>query len=356
MPKTVALLEIYVKKGIYRYLLLYRSRLLLFTSDLSFQKGFTLIEYLVALTILATLIGGVLLTLDPFSQIQKGDDAGKRHDIQQIKNALEAYYQDHNCYPESLEFGQEWQEGDTVYMKHVPQDATCNDTSGSCYQYITDSEANNSCPQWNVVFAKLSQKPTQNTSICPLSDISSTCVPEGYDETWACTMSGAVNCQFMAVSGFGYDSGVEPTGVVSGTPTPTGVLPTPTLAEGSATYTVGGGFLFNPYLRQVAVSPLWAMPDTAQTFMVTVQDSTADIASVRLHLFSDNLSQVLTLSHSGGTLRNGTWSGTISADTYNEKFVMAIVAENASSQSRCTVLTPRGSDAAADAICDQVNQ
>jgi prepilin-type N-terminal cleavage/methylation domain-containing protein len=70
--------------------------------------GFTLVEVLVAATILATLIGGVLLTLNPIAQINKGQDAQRLADLQSIKTAVDLYYNDTKCYPTQLPFGQVW--------------------------------------------------------------------------------------------------------------------------------------------------------------------------------------------------------------------------------------------------------
>ena len=158
------------------------------------KKGFTLVEVLVAATILATLIGGVVLSLNPISQIEKGQDAQRVSDLQAVKTALDLYYNDNKCYPTEIPFGNEWRVN-TVYMKEVPQDPKCTDDNQSiCYRYRTDTTS--SCPQWNVVFAQLS-KDSQLTDTCPLSSLSS-CAPQGYtDSAWACTMSGAVDCDTL---------------------------------------------------------------------------------------------------------------------------------------------------------------
>lgn len=322
------------------------------------EKGFTLVEYLVAITILAALLGGALFILNPFGQIEKGRDAQRKHDIQQIKNALEVYYQDTNCYPKvDSEFTQafqsttdrEWKEGETVYMAEVPQDPSCNQINGRCYEYITDSESD--CPQWSVVFARFSEEAAPGT-LCPLSSISSSCVPEGYDNRWACVMSGAVNCPLIAASSFSYLSG--PAGNEGGPTPPEDYTPAP-LSEGSSIYSLGGGSSFNPYLKTMTIAPVWAQPLAGQTFLLNAEDITSDIVEVKVHLFSDNKSEILTLNFAGGTRRNGYWEGAIGADTYNTKYSMAIVAKNAKGVDRCTVLTPGGYVAAADNVCAEVN-
>jgi prepilin-type N-terminal cleavage/methylation domain-containing protein len=337
------------------------NRKSLIVNHFSTQRAFTLIEYLVAITILAGLVGGIMFTLNPFTQVERSRDAQRRQDLQQVKNALETFYQDNSCYPQEIPFGEEWSVGSEIYMKEVPQDPSCGQLNGYCYSYITDSDSQ--CPQWNVAFARLSEVPLQSTTVCPLSTISDTCVPDGYDEHWACAMSGAVNCQLLAASGFGYDSGT------AAEPTPSGPYVAPTPGPGSVTYTLGGGSGFNPYLRYLTLSPLAiATAGTAQTFIVTAEDATSDITSVKIHLFSDNASQVLTLNFAGGTPRNGTWAGTINADTYYNTYAMAIVGVNANGDDRCKVLTPGGeieidgeivyfggADARADDMCAQVN-
>lgn len=312
------------------------------------QSGFTLIEYLVAIGILAGLLGVAIFTLDPFVQVERGRDAQKRQDLQQIKNAMETYYQDTTCYPTEIPFGEKWSAGSDVYMTTVPQDPTCNQLNGQCYEYITDTETE--CPQWGVVFAKLSEVPDQVTTVCPLSSISDTCVPSDYDESWACALAGAVNCELIASTGL-YDDSSTP----QVSPTPTGPFVVPTLAPGGVTYSLGGGASFNPYLKTMTINPVWPQPNSAQTFLLNAEDSTSDITQVRVRLYSDNQTQQLTLSFVGGTPRDGYWQGTISADTYNSKYTMAIIATNANGNSRCTVLTPGGYVAGPDTICAQIN-
>lgn len=65
------------------------------------KNGFTFIELVVAIAILAVLVGFVLYTINPFSQFQKSRDARRKADLGQIQKALEQYYEDHQAYPPS---------------------------------------------------------------------------------------------------------------------------------------------------------------------------------------------------------------------------------------------------------------
>ena len=101
------------------------------------KKGFTLIELIVVIGILAILATVGLVALNPLAQFQKATDARRKSDLAQIQKALETYYQDNGSYPLSsvtaplykiqvpgqttpttIDWGKQWQ----PYMNLVPQD------------------------------------------------------------------------------------------------------------------------------------------------------------------------------------------------------------------------------------------
>nr|MBI5456081.1 type II secretion system protein GspG [Candidatus Levybacteria bacterium] len=99
----------------------------------NFSLGFTLLELIVVVAILATMAAALLAVLDPFSQIQKSKDARVKSDLSQIQKGLEVYYQDNQSYPTSnlsyqivdksgtvRDWGLPW----TPYMNILPKDAT----------------------------------------------------------------------------------------------------------------------------------------------------------------------------------------------------------------------------------------
>jgi prepilin-type N-terminal cleavage/methylation domain-containing protein len=65
-------------------------------------KGFTLMELLVVIGLLAILALAVLLAIKPKTQIDKAHDSRRKSDLRMLQTALEDYYNDHNRYPADL--------------------------------------------------------------------------------------------------------------------------------------------------------------------------------------------------------------------------------------------------------------
>lgn len=109
------------------------------------QFGFTLLELIIVIGILAILATILIAMLDPFTQFQKSNDARRKSDLSQIKNALEQYYQDNGKYPVSdSSFQMVRLNGDPVtknspswvpYMDVVPSDPN----SSKSYAYYSVS-------------------------------------------------------------------------------------------------------------------------------------------------------------------------------------------------------------------------
>lgn len=193
------------------------------------KQGFTLIELLVVMAMIGVMFSFLLILINPFKQIQKARDSQRIQDVKQINSAMDAYYNDNNCYPQSVPFGSRWENNSMVYMQKVPQDPDCA-YGGPCYTYVAD---NTTCPQWFTIFAKI-YNPNSTSISCPLEKLSS-CTPSNYSTSGYnfCGISGTVNCAYMQTVSLPPNSGSQgiPTPTVTPgptqTPTPT-VTPTPT--------------------------------------------------------------------------------------------------------------------------------
>lgn len=94
-----------------------------------FKKGFTLIELLVVIAIIGILAGIVLTSLD--TARKKGRDARRIADINQLKLALELYYDSNSQYPTSpLSASTLVADG---YISRIPTDP--QSTSGTTISY-----------------------------------------------------------------------------------------------------------------------------------------------------------------------------------------------------------------------------
>jgi len=181
------------------------------------RGGFTLIELLVVIAMIGVLFLGLIFSLNPVSQYKKAQDSQREHDLQQIKQALDTYYNDTKCYPAALSsLG-------TQYLQKLPVDP-----SGASYAYQTDGST---CPQWNVLYDAL-QSSAIPQNACPLTSQTS-CLPKNYttEHYNFCMPSGEVDCASIASgtigsSGTGTGTGGSGGGggiTITPTPTPAGI-------------------------------------------------------------------------------------------------------------------------------------
>lgn len=109
------------------------------------QMGFTMIELIIAIAVLAILAALTIATLDPFAQIQKSNDARRKSDLAQLQKVLEQYYSDNGQYPPSIDnsttflikyqgVGLQWGKGPWgPYIDVLPKDPV----SGRTYIYYS---------------------------------------------------------------------------------------------------------------------------------------------------------------------------------------------------------------------------
>lgn len=117
------------------------------SSGLFSNNGFTLMETLIVVALIAVLAGAFLASANYMTQIQKGKDAKRKSDLAVLKSKMEDYYNDHSQYPTLGEMD-ECNVALTPYLNFIP----C-DPGGDPYTYETDATR-----QWYRIYTNLANK------------------------------------------------------------------------------------------------------------------------------------------------------------------------------------------------------
>lgn len=83
------------------------------------SQAFTLIELMIVMAIVATLISIVMPRY--FEGLRRSEEAVLKHDLKEMRDAIDHYYQDKNAYPASLEVLVVER-----YIKFIPEDPITN--------------------------------------------------------------------------------------------------------------------------------------------------------------------------------------------------------------------------------------
>lgn len=157
------------------------------------KKGFTLIEIIVAMMILAILSVGLLGNF--FNTPPKARDAKRKAALRQILNSLEIYYSDNGVYPEEVSnqiscdgtnaigWGASFTCDGEVYMSKLPDDPSSNQT----YYY----ELVGTDRQGFRIYARL-----ENTDD-KCFDSADECCVDGFDGT---SCGGGLECNYVITS------------------------------------------------------------------------------------------------------------------------------------------------------------
>lgn len=117
------------------------------------NSGLTLVEILVAMSILILLIAVVTGSINPIALMYKGKDARRKKDLTRIKVAFEEYINDEGCYPGAA----------MVAMLNDPVNCNSNvfepwlpiwpcDPNGRPYHVYVEDDG---CPEWFKILAQL---------------------------------------------------------------------------------------------------------------------------------------------------------------------------------------------------------
>ncbi len=96
-----------------------------FTTLSSHKRGFTLIELMVTITIIAVLSAISLVVYT--GAIKQGNDSKRQSDLRSVQSALEQYFADQFNYPATVTFsGGALSYGGKTYLNTIPSDPTGN--------------------------------------------------------------------------------------------------------------------------------------------------------------------------------------------------------------------------------------
>jgi len=136
-------------------------------------RGFTLMELLIIIALIALLAIAVLILFNPKKQIEKSWDGKRKHELSQLKKVLEDWYNDKNCYPRPEEICYDSPTSNntchicgnhqnspklTPYLSSLPCDPQHPTKE---YLYQVD---NQTCPKWYRIYADLSSSDYTNNN------------------------------------------------------------------------------------------------------------------------------------------------------------------------------------------------
>ncbi len=266
------------------------------------RSGFTLVELMVTIAIIALVVGIVVFVINPTRQLQKARDAQRKDDISAISQALGQYALAQNGdYPVSTQdyqiTGASWNSSWQPYMIKVPQDPLPNQT----YSYNSDGKSYQ-------LYAKLE---------IPDANGCSPCGPGG-DDNYGIS-SG--NSKPVALS-----PAPSPTAIPSPTspPTPT---PTPKLYQGNIDVSVSSQNM--PQMMKVTLAPFDPAVSSSQTISLFIRDTSgASITSCSLVVNSDAGSQTYPMTLASGSNTFGTWAATFAAPSHEHIYDIKLTATN----------------------------
>lgn len=169
-------------------------------------KGLTLIELMVAISVLGVLATFAIVSLDPIALVQKTHDTQRKADLNQLKKAFELYYDNNGHYPSQdintynsidgkFAWGLSWQ----PYMKQVPWDpeGKAGFHTARHYQYVSDNNTNN---QSFCLYANLERGAT-DPEACPPNPPNGNLCPGVFNPAVIhCGQDNAHNCNFGVCS------------------------------------------------------------------------------------------------------------------------------------------------------------
>lgn len=128
------------------------------------KLAFTLMELLIIIALIALIAAAALFLLNPWAQINKGQDSKRKQELTQLNKVFEDYYNDKQCYPPPSQICYNAGAGTTCnicgneptspsfspYLSRLPCDPR---QPAKKYLYQVDSTG---CPTWYRIYTTLS--------------------------------------------------------------------------------------------------------------------------------------------------------------------------------------------------------
>lgn len=285
------------------------------------QRGYSLVEILVALAVLGILAGIAVVSLPNISK--RARDAQRLTDLRQLQTVLEREITTVNTYPTSTgdfeikdhSWGSLWSE----YDYRLPRDPLPKQK----YIYVSDGLTYQ-------LYAKFEDLPVKSSFACPAP-----CGPDGAYNAGIAGGSPAAEQNLLSWNSQGTGSTVGASGVI---PTESNQPYTP-LAQGKQSYTVDGSG--SPQLVSLEIDSFDPVISVTQTIRALLRDASS-VTSVTVVLKTDNGIKTFPLSLSSGTDQDGMWSASwVTTDTHEIRYIFTIRATSSSGSSDQYVITVR---------------
>lgn len=122
------------------------------------KSGFTLVELLIVITIMAILVTAMTGALNPAALVDRAHDASRKKDVNRIKVAFEEYYNDNGCYPNAtvvaaLSDPANCDRNIALFPQLRPW--VCDPVTNKTYVVVVEPS---NCPRWYKIMAKLANR------------------------------------------------------------------------------------------------------------------------------------------------------------------------------------------------------
>lgn len=200
----------------------------------NYKNGFTFVELIIVIALLAVLSVILLMVINPFKQMEKSWDMQKKHDLAIMQKMFEDYYNDKEAYPQPEDVClDEVQEIGGICSCHI-----CGLVRNNFSAYLQKLHCDPQHPNFDYLYQFECEGNNQNFRICAVLNSKKNQLPNRYHYGIASPNFSKDECGNIPLTGQSRltptptptagRSRPTPTSIPTLTPTPT-IIPTPTL-------------------------------------------------------------------------------------------------------------------------------